>query len=89
MDFKLSHQETNANALLEIWPLYSARLRKIREHEAKYKFASTWSQDIEDVLCLLKVLPSKGKSCEKLFANISKKLISFSVVSYKELHIIL
>lgn len=86
MDFELSHQEANANALLENWPQYSARLREICTHEPKYKFKSSWSQDIEDVLSLLKVLPSKGKSCEKLFANVCNKIISFCVVSYKDLH---
>lgn len=84
MDFELSHQEANVNALLENWTQYSARLREICAHEAKYKFATSWSQDIEDILRLLKVLPSKGKSCEKLFANVCKKMISFCVVSYIE-----
>lgn len=84
MDFDLSHQEAKASALLENWPQYSAQLREMCAHEPKYKFASSWSQDIEDVLCLLKVLPSKGKSTEKLFLNVCKKLISFCVVSYRE-----
>lgn len=83
MDFELSHQEENANALIDIWPHFSQRLREICTSEDKYKFTSTWSKDIEDILCLLKVLPSKGKSHEKLFSNVCKKLISFCVVSYK------
>lgn len=84
MDFMLSYQEANDNALSENWPQYSTRLREICTLEPKYKFTSGWSQEIEDVLRLLKVLPSKGKSCEKLFSNTCMKLISFRVVSNKD-----
>lgn len=74
--------KVNPGALIDKWPLFSERLRTICEREKKYEFISSWSPDVEDLLRLLKVFPSKGKGCEKLFLNAVTKFITFSVVCF-------
>lgn len=83
MDFELANPNANSTALIDKWPQYSQRLRTICEREKKYNQTYIWSDEVGDLLRLLKVFPSKGKGCEKLFERTASKFITFCVVSYE------
>lgn len=83
LDFELGYPELDSKALISKWPIYSQRLRLLSEREKKYWVSSIWSPDVEDLLRLLKIFPSKGKSCDKLFKDGAEKFISSCVVSLK------
>lgn len=76
----------NVNGLLENWPKYSSKLKNVLDSSDKSSdFATMWSEDIEQVLILLKLLPlvQTGRNTAPKRANFqeaTKKLIIFSKV---------
>lgn len=65
--------QCNENAFTENWPKYAP---KVRAH-VDQDIATEWDQNIENLLLLLHVFPSKGSQ----FQNSINSLIIFRVVS--------
>lgn len=81
------YKDVNANALLERWDSLALQLRTILK--ANYKnttFKTEWSDEIENVLVLLMMMPSKqvGRNViasEKTFNDSVDKLLQFVKVN--------
>lgn len=60
MEFARAFREINGNALLEKWESFKNQLRGIMVNQFNVQhFKTGWNNNIEDVLVLLKLLPSK------------------------------
>lgn len=80
-DFEQKYKLVESNALKIAWPVYSEHLRRKFAAQEKYNIKTAWTENIENFLLLLKILPSKPKSGSLNFFKITEKLIVFSVVS--------
>lgn len=73
--------------MLQKWSSYSLKLKQYYSEKVKGRHYNTrWSEDVEDFLLLLKLLPSKqaGKSAAATVANFNKAsemFITFELVS--------
>lgn len=83
MEFAEEYSTVNANALIEKWETYEHQLREILViNFANVAFETGWSEDIENVLVLLKLLPSKQSgrnviASNSTFNNAIEKLVQF------------
>lgn len=90
-EFANEYKEINENALLEKWSSLAPQFRSILLVNYKIKnFETGWSDEIEDMLVLLKLLPSKqvGKhviSSEHTFNGAVDKFLKFMQVPMEEL----
>lgn len=76
MDFTCNPKNAcDENAFVDNWPNYGTKLRTL----VKSDVSTDWDQDIENLLLLLYVFPSK--STKLPFVDAIKKLIVFRVVS--------
>lgn len=59
-EFELAHPTVNASAFLNKWPAIFPQLRNIlRVHYREMNFKTDWSEDVENILVLLKMFPSR------------------------------
>lgn len=86
LDFEQMFQSIDSNAFKTLWPGYAARLREISATRPDYTIGTNWSEQVEDVLLLLKIFPAKPNKRTINFHNLSEKLIVFSVVSSKKIN---
>lgn len=88
-EFANEFKNINASAMLEKWEIYAPRLTNILKNGYNQKtFKTEWFSDIEDVLILLKLLPTKqiGRNViasESTFKKSVGKLIEFLPVNRK------
>lgn len=78
-DFSVRYKEIDCNAFLDTWPTHSVRLNDILKDQYESSIYTMWTEDIQDLLILLKLLPAKtngrnllsvesfNKATEKLF----------------------
>lgn len=89
-EFADEYKDINANSLLEKWESYVPQFRRfLRDDFGIDAFESDWSDEIGDLLVLLKLMPSKqvGRNViasESSLNYASKKLLQFLKVQYKQ-----
>lgn len=66
----------DSTAFLDNWPKYGLKVRELVDKN----IATDWNSDVENLLLLLHVFPSKSKRLP--LRDAMKKLIVFRVVSY-------
>lgn len=76
-EFKL---RCSYESFLRLWPTYAKPLREHCDSKFNCEKHTPWSDDIENVLLLFKVLPPSGKGKKKLFKDIIDKVIVYQVV---------
>ncbi|XP_031639195.1 uncharacterized protein LOC116351255, partial [Contarinia nasturtii] len=58
-EFELTFEAANASAFMEKWPVFAPQLREILFSHYKVKrFKTSWADDVEGILVLLKMFPS-------------------------------
>lgn len=82
MDFCGLHPNVNPNAFTEVWPEYGPKIRKIAVGNRPAMRFTTWLQDIEDILLLLKLFPIKKNNASKKFLDSTKDLIVYVQVRH-------
>lgn len=87
-EFELSNEKVNCRAFFEKWPNFSTKLWDIlTKHYNQHEFGTDWAKDIEEVLVLLKIFPSRqvGKNViasDRTFENSVKNFIQFEPVGH-------
>lgn len=79
-DYEEQFKESNPKAFLEQWPIYELKLREICNQKYECVKHTAWPDEIENILLLLKLFPSKTGNVESFYKSI-EKLIVFCVVS--------
>lgn len=83
-DYEAQYADLNCNVFLEEWHNYQRKLRDYCNKKFKCKKHSAWPDEIENVLLLLKLFPSKTRGAKNAepqsFYKSIDKLIVFNVV---------
>lgn len=85
LDFSQHFSDVDSHAFLDTWSEFAEKLKKVHQQSYKSDIDTEWSDDIENFLILLKLLPlssgRKGQLATRLsFQNAIRKLIVFSKV---------
>lgn len=59
-DFTVRFPEANAGGFIEDWPFYAQNIKKVFYESYYQKIDTLWSDDIEELLVVLKLLPAKA-----------------------------
>lgn len=80
-DFGIRHSEVDGAALGIFWGKHGNKLHKILiDSYPKLSFKSGWSQEVDNVLTLLRLFPAKNKPTAELFNKAMEKLLVFRMV---------
>lgn len=93
-EFSLRYPNEDEFAFQNAWNMLSRRAVNVFESYYATKFKSSWTKDIDQLLVLLKMLPTKaaGKNLaqiESSFAKAEQKLIIFRMVKLLYFNIII
>lgn len=84
LDFSLRYKDIDCDAFLDSWPTNNVRLNDILTNQYETSVYTMWSQDIQDLLILLKLLPAKSNGRNLLsvqaFNKATEKLFVFRKV---------
>lgn len=87
-EFSDRFPQLDSKAYINAWPRYSAQLQDIlRKQYATLNFHTQWSEEIQKLFILIKLLPTKfGRkvnTCRETFQKTTEKLIVFRPVGRK------
>lgn len=84
-DFSHRFSDSDCDAFLGSWPEYRVRLKEILRNQYQASIRTTWSEDISDLLILLKLNPARANGRNLLtiesFNKAIEKLFVFRKVS--------
>lgn len=89
-EFELAYPNVNASAFLDKWLAISPQIRNILfSHYQKGNFKTDWPADVENILVLLKMFPSRqvGRNVIASDSNFKKALEEF--IHFEPVRIIL
>lgn len=88
--YMIQYINLNCNAFLEDWPRYQQKLRNHCNEKYKCRKHSAWPDEIENVLLLLKLFPSKTRGVNAAespsFYKSIDKLVIFNVVRSRAMY---
>lgn len=59
-DFTIRFPEASADGFIKKWPFYASNMKKILNDNYNQKIRTLWSEDVEQLLVVLKLLPAKA-----------------------------
>lgn len=81
----LQRNTINSNALCEVWPGMTIKLNEaLKKYYPKQAFETVWTEEINDFLILIRLLPfkpgSRSLASPETFQNCVKRMLLFSKV---------
>lgn len=61
-DFIIRFPKANADVFIEKWPFYASNMKNVLLDSYKQEMGTLWSEEVEQLLVVLKLLPAKGGS---------------------------